>query len=195
MTICDINVLHRIRDFIASPREPDNKAGRKIKPKLIVVGHAGSGKDTFCELLRDNHGYTFESSSWAALERVIWPSAQHLYPSKISCFNDRVNRRSEWFEAIVEYNREDPARLCREILERADIYCGMRSAIELQASLMLVDFVIWIDASERVLPEPKSSMTITREMASLHIDNNGSVEQLEKKAANLALALKMIHGE
>jgi translation elongation factor EF-1alpha len=33
------------------------------KFKLLVIGHGRHGKDTVCEMLRDDYGYTFESSS------------------------------------------------------------------------------------------------------------------------------------
>ena len=34
-----------------------------MKKKLLVIGHGRHGKDTVCEILRDEFGYTFESSS------------------------------------------------------------------------------------------------------------------------------------
>ena len=35
----------------------------------------------------------------------------------IECFEDRVNHRSEWFDLITNYNKEDRTRLTKEILK------------------------------------------------------------------------------
>lgn len=40
---------------IAQEAEPNQK--------LLVIGYGRHGKDTVCEILRDQHGYSFTSSS------------------------------------------------------------------------------------------------------------------------------------
>lgn len=42
------------------------------KPKFLVLGHARHGKDTVAEILRDEYGFTFTSSSLFCAEKVIW---------------------------------------------------------------------------------------------------------------------------
>ena len=102
-------------------------------------------------------------------------------------FEARGEDRPLWYQAIKWYNAEDKSLLCREIMEEADIYCGLRDAAELNAvyNLGLVDDVIWVDASQRHEPEPASSMTVQPHHATLHLDNNGTIEQLKVAIAQM----------
>jgi dephospho-CoA kinase len=149
-------------------------------PKILIVGHARAGKDTVAQILADGWGFKFQSSSWAACEKVVFPKIKHLYGYETieECFNDRVNHRAEWKDLISEYNEVDRTRLARDILEDSNIYVGLRCEKELKASHTLFDAIVWVDASYRKEPEPKSSNTITMDMADYVIDNNGSINDL-----------------
>ena len=103
------------------------------KPKLIVFGHARHGKDTVCEMLRDDYGFVFISSSQFCAEEVVFPHMADRYATADECFADRANHRAEWFDRIADYNREDQTALGRAILTRHDIYCGIRNRTEFQA--------------------------------------------------------------
>lgn len=152
--------------------------------KLLVIGQAHHGKDTACELLRDWFGLNFQSSSMFCLKHIIYPALRdkYLYLSEEECYADRINHRAEWFDLIKAYNEGDNTRLARGILQESDIYCGLRSKKELHAckNAQLFDAVIWIDGSERVSPEDSSSCTVEPWMADYVVDNNGTVENLEK---------------
>lgn len=165
------------------------------KPKLIITGYARHGKDTLCEILRDRHGFSFESSSQIANEEVIYPvlAPKYGYNSLEECYADRVNHRDEWFNLICEYNKPDLARLGRKIFEKYDIYCGLRNRYELTAMKIgwMYNFVIWVDAEERLQTvEDSSSMTIKRSDADIVIKNNGDLNDLVKAANALVTILK-----
>ena len=151
-------------------------------PRLVVIGHAGHGKDTVCELIAELYSLKFISSSMAALDAVIYPALKdkYGYTSKEECFADRINHRTEWHELIKEYNAEDKTRLGRLIFSNADIYCGLRNKDELRAlkQALLVDFVIWVDGSHRLPDEPISSFNITAGASDFMIDNNDTEDML-----------------
>jgi hypothetical protein len=157
--------------------------GQPEMVKLLVVGHARHGKDTFCEYLRDYYGYKFVSSSEFCAEKVIFPVLSPIYGYKTvkECFDDRSNHRLEWFNLISDYNASDPARLGRDIFAESDIYCGLRNSKEMEAlkAERAYDISIWVDASLRVPLEDSSSNTISKDMIDYLIDNNGTQEEFE----------------
>ena len=151
--------------------------------RILVLGHARHGKDTVGEFLQLDHGLRTVSSSLFLAETVMVPyfaARGETYASLDACYADRVNRRQEWFEEIARYNREDPARTAREILDGADVYVGMRSPIEFEASRALFDRIVWVDASGRgVPPEPVTSCGIAYDPETMdRIRNDGTVEDL-----------------
>lgn len=151
-------------------------------PKLMVCGHGRHGKDTFCELMAP---LQFVSSSLFVAEHAVYPALREKYHyiSLEECYNDRHSHRSEWFNLIAEYNRNDSARLARQLYESYDIYCGLRSADEFFAAQdeRLFDLSIWVDASKRLPPEPSDSCTIRPEMCDFIIENNRNYASFEVK--------------
>jgi len=150
--------------------------------KLLVIGHKEHGKDTACEYIRDRYGLTFQSSSVFCAERVVrpWLEKQHniTYGTLEECFEDRVNHRAKWFQAICEYNVSNPARLCQEIFGAYDMYCGLRNVVELNAlrKCGAFDVCVWIDASRRKPAESIESCTVSPGDADVIINNNESKE-------------------
>lgn len=163
--------------------------------KLMVVGHGRHGKDTVSEILRDHFGLTFQSSSQFCCDLFIFDELKDKYGYKTSgeCYNDRHNHRSEWFDLISDYNKNDLARLGKNLYEQYDVYCGLRNREELKAlkEAGIMDAVIWIDRSKYVPLEPTDSMTITKDMADYKIDNNGNLEALQVKIYNLMFMLSL----
>lgn len=182
--------------------------------KIVVMGYARHGKDTVCELLRDKYGLTFTSSSQFCAERVVFPAVQQMwadyndeqkgrnlpppsvpnYKTADECFADRGNHRALWFDLITAHNTPDKARLGREIFEENHVYCGIRNAREFHGlkNAGVFDWAIWVDATERGMPiEDKSSCTVEPWMADFILDNNGSVEDLER---NLEVLMRGIFG-
>lgn len=161
----------------------------------MILGMGRHGKDTVCDILRAKYGLTFESSSHFVAERAVkpWLAARGVtYPTFDAMYEDRVNRRADWFNAIAEYNAADLAALGKELFAEFDIYCGIRNRAEFLAlkEQGVIEFAIWVDASGRLPPEPSTSMTITKDDADYVIDNNGPLEDLaENVAAAYAAAL------
>lgn len=122
------------------------------KPKILVLGYAGHGKDTVVEILQRDYGLAFTSSSHFCAERVVRPYLREKhnleYKSTEECFNDRGKHREKWYTAIAQFNAEDLARLGREIFAHNDVYCGLRNRAELLAMKKegVFDVCLWVDA-------------------------------------------------
>jgi hypothetical protein len=167
--------------------------GMDIKPKLLIIGHARWGKDSLAELLNEEFGYTFESSSQSAANIFLYDALKdkYGYSTPEECFEDRVNHRQEWYEAICDYNKDDRARLAKGILERSDCYVGMRDRDEIEECLRqgIFDLVIWVDASERLPEEDASSFNIDKSCADIIIENNNTFEEFKTKVSRLGKIL------
>ena len=152
-------------------------------PKLLVVGHGRHGKDTVCELL-ENYGYTFKSSSKFCSELFIFDELKdkYGYTNEDECYEDRHNHRTEWYNMIHDYCKDDLARLGRNIFKEHDIYCGLRNKREFFAmqNEEIFDYAIWVDRSDHCHLEPATSMSIEQWMCNYTIDNNGDLKRLEK---------------
>jgi DNA primase large subunit len=153
--------------------------------KLLIVGHGRHGKDTVSAYLKEKYTLDFLSSSEFCAENVIFPvlSEKYSYKTVQECFDDRHNHRTEWYNLIHAYNEIDHARLGREIFSKYDIYCGLRNAKEMIAmkDQHVYDHAIWVDRSEHLPSEDISSMTISKDMCDIVIDNNGTLDELYEK--------------
>ena len=151
--------------------------------KILIIGYGRHGKDTVAEMLRDNLGMKFTSSSQACSDYFIFDRLKDRYGYSTSqeCFDDRHNHRTEWFQLIQEYNSKDKTRLARNILEHNHIYVGMRCERELEACnrAKIFDHIVWVDASKRLPPESTDSNTITEKDADYTINNNFNIEWLD----------------
>ena len=152
------------------------------KLKLLIIGHGRHGKDTVSEILHDNYGYSFESSSQFCSKLFIFNDLKdkYGYSSEEECYADRHNHRAEWYDAICAYNEKDPAKLGREIFKEHDIYCGLRNKREFHAmkNTKVFDYAVWVDRSNYLPPESVDSMSLEQWMADYTIDNNGSLAAL-----------------
>lgn len=158
--------------------------------KLMILGSGRHGKDYAAEYLRKWLGLTFISSSAFVGTKAVYPKLKDKYATFEDCFNDRHtgNNRAIWYDAIQEYNAEDPARLARELYAEYDMYVGLRSEREFLAAKRekLFNLSIWVDAFDRVPPEASTSLTIRRDMADIVIDNSGTMEEFDMKLRALA---------
>lgn len=145
---------------------------------ILVLGHARHGKDEFAARLCKHVPLKFASSSETALV-AIYPVLTHILQEKDKqiLFANRSEHRELWRLLIELYNTPDKSALSRLILKDNDIYVGMRSTAEFQASKHLFDLVVWVDASERKPLEPSMHIQQTDDM--VYIDNNGSLDDLE----------------
>jgi hypothetical protein len=163
------------------------------KIKLCILGHGRHGKDSMAEILQENFGLKFKSSSQAASEIFIYDvlKQKYGYNTPEECFEDRVNHRAEWHQLICEYNIDDKARLAKGILELNDAYVGMRDSREIKECIHqgLFDIIIWVDASKRLPLESKESFNIDVNDADIIVDNNGSFEEFQEKVIRLGKIL------
>lgn len=184
--------------------------GMSPAPRILVMGYARHGKDTFCELLADHYGLKFTSSSWFCAERVVMPKVDDLwdrfqgasvtkvdeppmgrYLTVQECFEDRHHHRKFWFDAITDFNTPDLTRLGRAIFAENDVYCGVRNVEEFQAmkDAGVFDVSVWVDAGDRLPPEDESSCTVYRELADYVVDNNGPEGGLYQQMHDLMAAV------
>ena len=165
----------------------------KTSPKFLVVGHKRHGKDSFAEILNEEFGFKFKSSSLAASEIFLYEALKdkYGYETPEECFEDRVNHRSEWYTLICEYNKDDKTRLAKEILKTADCYVGMRDDKEIEECMNqgLFDLIIWVDASKRLPLESSYSFNIDISVADIIIENNGTFEDFKEKVIRLGKIL------
>lgn len=158
--------------------------------KLMICGHGRHGKDTVANLFQEMNNYKFISSSWFVASWVIFPELRlkYGYANVQECFEDRANRRTEWFDLIAKYNSQDLARLSKEILATYDMYVGIRNHLELDEARRqnVFDLAIWVEADKRRPPESSASNTITRDMCDIVILNNLDESHLREKVIRLA---------
>lgn len=165
-----------------------------MKPKVLICGMGRHGKDTLAEILRDNYGLTFSSSSWAACEIFLFDKlrGEFGYQTIEDCYSDRHNHRKRWYDEICEFNRDDPSRLAKEIMKSSDIYVGMRSKTEYDKCLEdnVFDFIFWVDAEKRLgITESSDSITLSKDMFTMRVCNNGSLDDLEQTAKYVAITI------
>ena len=151
--------------------------------KILVLGSKRNGKDSLAELLNEDFGMTFKSSSEMANELFIYDElkSEYNYNSIEECFEDRHNHREEWYEMICDYNKDDKSRLSKDILNKYDCYVGMRDLEEFEESKDLFDLIIWVDASKRIL-EGDSTNKISIDEAHIVLTNNGTFEEFKSKS-------------
>ena len=155
--------------------------------KLFVIGHGRHGKDTVAEFAQKNYGLTFESSSMFCAEHVVTPWLEKMgitYDSLEECYEDRVNHRQDWYEAIRSYNKEDESKLSRAIFAKYDMYVGIRSRIEFLEARHFSDLSIWVEASKR-WPDIDPTCKILKEDCDVIVDNNGTIEELYARLTRL----------
>lgn len=154
-----------------------------VKYKILILGHGRHGKDQFAEYLRDYHGFTFMSSSQAAAELIVFPVLGKIYgyDTALDCSNDRANHRTEWYDLILQDERDNPGRLTAYIFEHSDCYVGMRSlpAYEHCVSNHDLNNIVWVDRSAHVQPESSDSFKLDETHANYFIDNNGTLADLK----------------
>jgi hypothetical protein len=152
--------------------------------KILIIGDGGHGKDSVAEVLA-LHGLTFISSSYHCAAVAVRPALEAIgvfYDNLEDCYEDRRNHREFWKATISEYNNPKD-RLAQEICELSDIYVGLRKRDEFDAARHLFDYIIWVDASDRLPPEPTNELVPWD--AHAVIDNNGSKELMRAEANRL----------
>ena len=152
--------------------------------KLLIIGHARHGKDTVATMLKEEFGLTHLASSEASSTIFVFDALKEKYGYETveECFADRTNHRAEWYDLICEYNSEDPARLAKEIMERANVYVGMRSQVEFEAckKQRVFDAVIGVIDPRKPLEDQDSMNIDVEKEAHAVIYNEGTLEELRE---------------
>lgn len=158
-------------------------------PKLLIVGHGRHGKDTVCDILKNQYNFSYESSSRFCCQLFIFRELQpkYGYADEAECYADRHNHRTEWYTMIHDYCRDDLARLGKDIFAAHNIYCGLRNRREFHAmrNQSVFDYCIWVDRLDHLPPENSSSMSIEPWMSDFVIDNNADLARLQKNTDDL----------
>ncbi len=159
--------------------------------KILVLGHAGHGKDTAAELLARMLDLKFCSSSLFVFEKAVLPTFREMYgyTTVEECYANRGQHREELRLLIKQYNTPDLTRLTRELLAENDIYVGLRDADEFAATRHLYNVIFWVDAWIRTRTVDPS-MKIEYERSFEWIDNNGSLSYTTRQLTRLAQALR-----
>lgn len=161
--------------------------------KILIISGARHGKDTVAEMLRDLYGYSFESSSHAALRIFLFDELLHhglKYENHQQAYSDRVNHRELWYNLICEYNKDDPARLAKEIMKSSNVYVGMRSVTELKTCLKnnVFDMVIGVYNPRKPKEDTSSNTIDIFEYSDIAICNNGTLDDLKRKVQMIKLS-------
>jgi hypothetical protein len=160
---------------------------------ILILGHARHGKTTIAEMMEDEYGLTFKDSSMASAEIFIYDELKDKYNYETfeECYSDRKQHRDEWFKLICDYNYPDKSKLAKEILNRADVYVGMRSNDELQECIKQNIFDLIIGVYRPTFPEePKTSFDINLwKECDIIIPNDGTLTELRTKINKLNLLL------
>jgi len=152
--------------------------------KLLIIGHGRHGKDTIAAMITNHIGLTKTNSSQYACDTFIYEELKGKYGYKNSeeCFKDRYNHRKEWYNLIADYCKEDPSRLAKSILEKVDMYIGMRAKdqIEDALSLKLFDYIVGVYDPRKPLEGDSFGFNLF-DYADFVIPNSGTLEDLEKR--------------
>lgn len=162
--------------------------------KLLIIGHARHGKDTVAEILERECGLRFTSSSYHVAGRLFEVRQEWGLPDYSTvdeCYADRSNWRDVWHQFITDYNTPDASRMCREILEKSDVYVGMRARREVDSVRSLFDLIVWVDAGDRLPPEPYTSNNLDAEDADIVIPNHGTLEELRRRVRRFARVARL----
>jgi hypothetical protein len=153
---------------------------RRELPRILILGHGRHGKDTVGELL-EPYGFVTGCSSAFMAEYVrdyLESRGIVYYPDAHKAWENRHKYRKSWFDAIQEYNKGDPARMCRDLMASHDVYTGLRGKDEYAEAVSMFDLVIWVNRPWFAL-EPKSSMELEYDPSTMYrIDNDGTLDEL-----------------
>ncbi len=161
--------------------------------RLMLLGEGECGKGTFCEHLEEHYAISSMSTSLMSSKLFMFDKLKDKYGYKTpeECHADRRNHRQEWYEGIYEFNTPNLTRLAQRIYERYDLCDGVRHAEEFGEikSKGMFDLSIWLDAGERTDGEDASSISVTRNMADVIIDNSTTVKDFIVRIDRFMLAM------
>lgn len=150
--------------------------------RILIVGHGRCGKDTFGPMLAEAMGLRWAGTFSKYLTPFV---AERLGISEEEAYETRHQRREEWRRIGDEVRNGDPLALAKLAFAAGEISGGARSLVEIEALRDYCDHIIWIVRS--VPPDP--TLEFDAGWADIVVDNNGSLEELQETAKELAEAL------
>jgi hypothetical protein len=155
------------------------------KPNILVIGSARHGKTTVSQILSEEFGLLFKDSTEAICEILIFDrlSKKYGYETIGECYEDRVNKRNEWFEIINDYSSTDGIKLYREVMSNNNIYCGMRESSHIEQCIRegVFDFVIGVYNPRLPLESRDSFNASILDQSDYIIINKGCISELREK--------------
>lgn len=175
---------------------------------ILLCGHGRHGKDAVAELLKEYGFRSYSPTKWFANEvmlpasRAAWQDRKPddpqpplpYYSSAEACWEDRVNHRQVWIDAIAAFNGEDGTLLAEMMVAQgSDIYIGIRRLAEFYAVKRAGIFqaTVWVDAAERLPLEP--TCELSGYMCDYYVNNNGPLEDLPAEVEKLVNAIEKDH--
>lgn len=159
------------------------------KPNILVIGSARHGKTTVSQILSEEFGLLFKDSTEAICEILIFDRLSNKYGYKTigECYEDRVNKRKEWFDIINEYSSSDGVRLYREVMSNNNVYCGMRESGHIKECLKegVFDFVIGVYNPRLPLENRDSFNASILDQSDYIIINKGCMSELREKVVGV----------
>lgn len=162
---------------------------------ILIIGHEQHGKGTLSKYAKEKFGLDCMGTSQYNAERIFnLMKDTHDYKDVEECYLNRDENRKFWFDEINNYCKVNYARVIEEILVNHDICEGVRNRIEFDCAKkkQVFDFVIWVDASERMPLENPESMELSEDDADLILRNNTTEADFEVRCISvLKMLLKM----
>lgn len=159
------------------------------KPTILILGHKEHGKSTFADMICKHSELTSEDSSMAAAKIFIYDKlkSKYGYNSLEECYTDRRNKRKEWYDLIVDYNKNDKIKLAKDILKNNNIYVGMRRTDEVIEckNAKLYDYIIGIYDPRKPLESKDSCDIDIFEHSDFIVYNNSDLISLEEKVKKI----------
>jgi hypothetical protein len=160
------------------------------RPRFLIIGPGKAGKDALAKAMVQVAELTRAQSSSEYLMEFVYQEYITLtgnsphYGCARDFWNDRDKFRTLWKDAMVKYNQPNADKLAREILERNQIYTGLRTRREYDAcaNSMLFDLIIWVKRDSAPFDE---SLELNERDADITIDNNGKEYELVYKCQRI----------
>lgn len=137
--------------FVDTERLSKLEVPKHKVPIIAFCGHGRAGKDTCCEILRDNFHYPFDGSISKAVTHIV-SEVTGYDPQEV--YEQRHTQRMWWYDFCNELRASDPTLLVRLTLQRSACISGIRDKHELIAcrDQGVIDYAIWVDRD--VEPDP-----------------------------------------
>jgi hypothetical protein len=159
--------------------------------KLNINGYARHGKDTVADMFCEEANLKKLPASLMYAEDIMTAGILGPYDSIEECFEDRVNHRAEWYDFIRSITDDNPFHYVIKTLTEGDMYVGHRSRYAFEKTQSMCDATIWVDASERGLPqEGRDSCNLDHFGHDFVINNGLSIAHTRRQVQDIIRFLK-----